>query len=166
MKSQINIAEGHKQTVIFDGQGGAEQIILEAKALVEAIKQIGDAMIDENGNINQNALKIRITENYLDTISNIYKEVKIVGLPESNGSDSSNPLSPENIATAMIMFKQVTGKESIGDLSTSDIQNIQSQIGSLKKGLDEVNRGGSGSQRSGNSYDDDSVRYLDSQTLY
>ena len=64
-------------------------------------------MIDDNGNINQNALKIRITENYLDTLSKIYKEVKIVGLPSSSGaaSDSSNPLSAENIATAMVMFK-------------------------------------------------------------
>ena len=52
MRSQINIAEGLKQTVIYDGQGGAEQIILEAKALVEAIKQIGDAMIDESGKMN------------------------------------------------------------------------------------------------------------------
>ena len=121
-------------------------------------------MIDSNGNINTNALKIRITENYLDTVSKIYKEVKIVGLPSSSGgaNDSSNPLSPENIATAMIMFKQVTGKENIGELSTSDIQNIQSQIGSLKKGLDEVNRGSQGSQRSGMGYDEESVRYLDS----
>ena len=121
-------------------------------------------MIDANGNINTNALKIRITENYLDTVSKIYKEVKIVGLPSSSGAgnDSSNPLSPENIATAMIMFKQVTGKDNMGELSTSDIQNIQTQIGSLKKGLDEVNKGTHGSQRSTMGYDDDSVRYLDS----
>lgn len=109
MRSQINIAEGHKQTIIFDGEGGAEKIILEAKALVEAIKQIGDAMIDENGRMNQNALKIRITDNYLETLTKIYSEVKIVGLPSNSGSnggsDSNNPLSAENIATAMVMFK-------------------------------------------------------------
>ena len=64
-------------------------------------------MIDDKGNINQNALKIRITDNYLETLSKIYKEVKIVGLPSGSGaaSDSSNPLSAENIATAMVMFK-------------------------------------------------------------
>ena len=74
--------------------------------MVEAIKQIGDAMIDENGRMNQNALKIRITEQYLDTLGRIYSEAKIVGLPPSNGSsDSNNPLSAENIATAMVMFK-------------------------------------------------------------
>ena len=37
-------------------------------------------MIDENGNVNQNALKLRITDNYLETLSRIYSEVKIVGL--------------------------------------------------------------------------------------
>ena len=82
---------------------------------MEAIRNIGDAMIDENGNVNQNALKLRITDNYLETLSRIYSEVKIVGLPESNSSnDSSNPLSPENIATAMVLFKHITGKDSIG----------------------------------------------------
>jgi len=78
-------------------------------------------MIDENGVMNQNALKISITQKYLDTLSRIYAEVKIVGLPSDANSDPSNPLSPENIATAMIMFKQVTGKDSIGELSASDI---------------------------------------------
>ena len=43
-------------------------------------------MIDENGKMNQNALKIRITENYLDTLGRIYNEVKIVSLPSGNSS--------------------------------------------------------------------------------
>jgi hypothetical protein len=38
-------------------------------------------MVDEFGQVNSNALKVRITESYLDALSKIYGEVKIVGLP-------------------------------------------------------------------------------------
>jgi len=67
--------------VIYEGQGGAEKILMEAKALVQSIKQIGDGMIDEDGQVNQNALKIRITDNYLEALGKIYSEVKVLGLP-------------------------------------------------------------------------------------
>lgn len=76
-------------------------------------------MVDEKGRVNQNALKMRITDNYLDALTKIYKEVKIVGLPSSakGGSSSSDPLSAENIATALALFKHVTGK----DLGTQEL---------------------------------------------
>lgn len=123
-------------------------------------------MIDEHGKVNQNALQMKITDNYLDTISRVYKEVKIVGLPSSSGggSGSGDPLSAENIATALALYKHVTGKDlGNGELSAGDIHTIQSQIGNLKSGLDEMNKKGTGS---GASKDGDRVRYLDSQTLY
>ena len=47
MLSQINISDGKKQAVIFEGEGDAERVILEAKALVKAVQQIGGAMVDE-----------------------------------------------------------------------------------------------------------------------
>ena len=122
-------------------------------------------MIDENGNVNQNALKLRITDNYLETLSRIYSEVKIVGLPEPSASgDSSNPLSPENIATAMVLFKQITGKDNIGQMSAADIQGIQKEMSNLKSGLDDVNK--NVKNQSGGVGLEDKVRYLDSKTLF
>ena len=51
-----------------------------------------------------------MTESYLDALRKIYNEVKIVGLPQSSGSASkSDPLGPENIATAMVMYQHVMG---------------------------------------------------------
>jgi len=38
-------------------------------------------MIDDDGATNKNALKIRITDAYLEALKKIYKEVRIVGLP-------------------------------------------------------------------------------------
>ena len=84
-------------------------------------------MVDETGHVNQNALKMRITDNYLQTLNKIFKEVKIVGLPSSKGgsSSSSDPLSPENIATALALFKHVTGKDiSSEGLSAQDVHGI------------------------------------------
>lgn len=166
MQSQINQAEGHKQSVIFEGQGGAEKIVLEAKALTEAIRNIGDAMIDEDGATNKNALKIRITDAYLEALKKIYKEVKIVGLPCGGNQEasSSNALSPENMATAMVMYKQIIGGGQIGggDMSSADISALQAQISTLKSGLENVDSRNS----SKNAGDGDKVRYLDSKTLY
>ena len=114
MRSLINLAEGQKQSVIFEGQGGAEKILMEAKALVESIRQIGDGMIDADGKINQNALKIRITDNYLEALSRIYNEVKVLGLPGGRGgasvNESGNPLSAETLATAMVLSNHISGK--------------------------------------------------------
>ena len=121
--------------------------------------------MDENGNVNQNALKLRITDNYLETLSRIYSEVKIVGLPEpSANGDSSNPLSAENIATAMVLFKQITGKDNIGQMSAADIHGIQKEMSSLKSGLDDVNK--NVKNQTGGQGLEDKVRYLDSKTLF
>ena len=110
---------------------------------------------------------MRITDQYLDTLNSVYEKVKIVGLPSTpqGGSSSSDPLSAENIATALALFKHVTGKEiSNGELNAGDIHTIQTQIGNLKSGLDEMNKKSSGSGTS--KADEDRVRYLDSKTLY
>lgn len=92
---------------------------------MQAIQQIGGAMIDENGEVNSNALKVRITEQYLDTLSKIYKEVKLVGLPAGSGSSGDGPLSAENIATAMVMFQHVSQKGGSGSISSQDLSHLQ-----------------------------------------
>lgn len=85
-------------------------------------------MVDENGQVNSNALKVRITEQYLDTLSKIYKEVKLVGLPagggSSSGSGSEGSLSAENIATAMVMFQHVSQNGGSGSMSSQDLSNL------------------------------------------
>ena len=68
-------------------------------------------MVDESGKMNVNALRIRITDSYVETLSRIYDEVKLVGIPAqasgAGSADSGNPLSTENLATAMVMLKHV-----------------------------------------------------------
>jgi len=105
------------------------------------MQNIGDAMLDVNGKPNQNALKIRITDAYLDTLSQIYDKVKIVGIPGgSQAGGNSNPLSAENIATAMVMFKQVNSGSGGSDPSGPELQNMQAQISAMMKGLNNLSQ--------------------------
>ena len=86
-------------------------------------------MIDADGKINQNALKIRITDNYLEALSRIYNEVKVLGLPGGRGgssvSESGNPLSAETLATAMVLSNHISGKSGgSGQLSSAEVQTL------------------------------------------
>ena len=88
-------------------------------------------MLDVSGQVNSNALKVRITEQYLETLSKIYKEVKLVGLPSGSSSASSgnkDPLSAESIATAMVMFQHLgNSKGGPGSaLSSQELSSLQS----------------------------------------
>ena len=100
-------------------------------------------MVDEKGVVNSNALKVRITDNYLDALRKIYHEVKIVGLPTSKfgGTGTSDTLSPENIATAMVMYQHVMGGKggsSGGSLSPDDVTILQQQVSQLTSAVSEV----------------------------
>ena len=113
--SKINRAQGDKQEQIFEGQASAEEILLEAQALVESIKQIGNSIKDEDGNIGKNATQLKITENYLKALQEIYSKVKIIGLPvgagEANSNGSMSSQFTESLATALVMSKHVNGGE-------------------------------------------------------
>ena len=61
-QSKINIAEGEKQAMILDGEGAAEKITQEARSIVESLRNIGDALLNDRGVLKDNALKLRLTE--------------------------------------------------------------------------------------------------------
>ena len=136
MQSEINIAEGLKQTIIYEGQSGAEKILLEAKALVQAIKEIGNALISDDGRVNANAMKLRLTDTYLETLNRVYSEVKLVGLPKGGAAgDASGGMNAETLATAIVLSKHISGGAGPGsdqkgtqgpDMSGENVQALQS----------------------------------------
>ena len=75
-------------------------------------------------------------------------------------------MSAENIATAMVMFKQVSGSNGGGDFSKTELSSMQSQISQIMNGLNQLDKTVQSGSSSGNSADMDKVRYLDSKTLY
>ena len=117
-QSQINEAEGIKQSLILQGEGEAERILQEARSLTEAIRNLGDSIQGTGGHIYQNAMKLRITEQYLSAMQDIYGSVKIVGLPESFGQDKASSggnggqdLTKE-IVKAMLVAKETVGGQT------------------------------------------------------
>ena len=121
-QSQVNIAEGEKAALVLQGEGAAENITQEARSIVESLQNIGDSILDAKGKLNENALKLRLTEQYLVALGDIYKEAKIVGLPESSEESGSgqNPFATENVATAIALYKHIMGPG--GEMTPQEIQ--------------------------------------------
>ena len=59
--------------------------------------------------MNRNALRLRLTDAYLDTLSKVYEEVKLVGLPRSGASGSDSGMNAEALATAIVLSNHVGG---------------------------------------------------------
>ena len=75
-QSKINIAEGEKQAMILDGEGAAEKITQEARSIVESLRNIGDALLNDRGVLNDNALKLRLTEARVETDAETESEAR------------------------------------------------------------------------------------------
>lgn len=85
--SAINAAIGIKQSLILEGEGQAQQILQEARSIVESLDQIASALEGEDGNLNEGALRLRLSQQYVSALSKIYDEAKIIALPQdSSGS--------------------------------------------------------------------------------
>lgn len=163
-QSKINIAEGEKQAMILDGEGAAEKITQEALSIVESLRNIGDALLNDRGVLNDNALKLRLTEQYLSTLGEVYKEAKIVGLPESTPGSNGNPFSTENVATSIALYKHIMGSGAAGvDMSAADIQKMTQSVQKLSS---EVEAAKLTSQSASRSTEPTKYTYLDDKALY
>ena len=125
----------------------------------------------EDGSVNKNALRLRLTDAYLDTLKKVYQEVKLVGLPRSGGgSGSEGGMSAEALATAIVLSNHIGGTAggsgSTGDAgaaaagNSQDVQALQRQISSLTDSLHQISSATTGKQAR------DSVHYLDNKILH
>ncbi|MFB6272921.1 MAG: SPFH domain-containing protein [Salinibacter sp.] len=74
----INQSEGEKQRRINEAEGRAEEIEALAEATAEAIERVAEAVSSPGG---EEAVKLRLAEQYLDTIAKLGKEENEVLLP-------------------------------------------------------------------------------------
>lgn len=59
--------------------------------------------------MNRNALRLRLTDAYLDTLKKVYQTVKLVGLPRSGSGGSDGGMSAEALATAIVLSNHLGG---------------------------------------------------------
>ena len=82
MISKINIAEGIKREAILEGEGAAAKILQEANSLCEALDTIADSIVTAKGN---NALKLRLSEQYMQTLRSVLRKTNVLLVPETQG---------------------------------------------------------------------------------
>lgn len=104
----INIAEGDKSAAILAGEGIATKVMQEARAIVQALTNIAKSIEQDDKMI---ALKLKLTEKYLEAMSDILEESKVVVLPPSK--DSGQSLTRQ-IATGLQLYKNIMDHPSAG----------------------------------------------------
>lgn len=75
------MAEGYKQSKVLEGQGKAQQISQEARSVVETLRNIG-ASLKTEGVLSEEALKLRLSEQYIKSLNQIFESANIVVLPK------------------------------------------------------------------------------------
>ena len=104
MQSRINIAEGVKREAVLEGEGQAQAILQEAKSLCESLDSIAFAVNQSKEGVAGQALKLRLTEQYLDALGSILGKSNVLMVPE-NPSKNDNLASPQTIASMVQVYK-------------------------------------------------------------
>ncbi|KAH7441972.1 hypothetical protein KP509_03G064400 [Ceratopteris richardii] len=97
-QSNVNIADGNRSAVILRAEGEGRSIIIKAEATARGIRQIAEAIKESGG---QEAVALRIAEQYMDAFSNIAREGTTMLLP----ANASDPASM--VAQALSIYKSV-----------------------------------------------------------
>ncbi len=106
-ESKINIAEGIKQAAILEGQGGASKILQEARGICESLERISNAIESGPNGKGQDALRLKLTEQYIQALNDILAHSKILMIPGESGN--SNGVNTKTVATALTLFKSIMG---------------------------------------------------------
>jgi hypothetical protein len=162
MISKINIAEGIKREAILNGEGEAAKISQEALSLCEALGSISMASQGDGGN---NALRMRLSEQYMDALQDILVRANVVMVPDDHGS-SDNLTSAKNIAQVMTMYKSIIGgggdPKAVQEMASLGGNNELSSL--LNKIINDVD--GLKQQQGSNKGGSDRFKYLDDRSLY
>ena len=85
MRSKINIAEGIRAKHLLEGEGEAQKILQEANSLCESLRSIGDTIEASKVGGDSKALRLRLSEQYLEALSEILQESNVLMTPKEGG---------------------------------------------------------------------------------
>lgn len=129
-QSAINIAEGQKQSTILASEaekmkainiasGNAESILLNARASAEGIEAIANS-IDRNGQSAQDAVSLRVAEQYVSAYGQLAKKGTSIIVPGGTGDMGSM------IASAMGIYKTISTGQATQESSNANQGAIES----------------------------------------
>lgn len=113
MQSQINVAEGEKQSSILKGDGEALKILQEARGITESLKTIGDALKDNKASY---AMKLKLCESYVHALTQILDNTNTLMLPQGDKADILS-----TVAAGLSLFKHQMGYTSEPKAQHDDI---------------------------------------------
>jgi regulator of protease activity HflC (stomatin/prohibitin superfamily) len=156
----INIAEGDKSAAILKGEGVAIKIMQEARAIVEALANISSSIEQDDKMV---ALKLKLTEKYLEAMNDILHESNIIVLPPSSGgSDMTN-----SIATGLELYKKIMNNPSTANAAKalSGGSETYDEVNQRLKQLNEERKKMTDSQKQ-QSGSNPKYEFMDDKILY
>ena len=79
--------------------------------MVETLKNVGSSIIQADGSLSKEALHLRLSEQYVQTMYLIFKNANAIVLPEETHArmQSGQPLDSDFIRSAFAQFKSLLG---------------------------------------------------------
>jgi regulator of protease activity HflC (stomatin/prohibitin superfamily) len=109
-QSVINIAEGQRQSVVLKAQGDAQATLARARATARGVSLLAESVRGSGG---QQAVSLRIAEQYVSAFSKLAKKSNTILLPSS----ASDPASM--VAQAMAIYDKVVKNPSLSSSPSS-----------------------------------------------
>ena len=155
--SAINKALGTKQSLILQGEGAAQQITQEARGIVSSLEEIAAALRRSDGTMNESALRLRLSQQYIGALNKIYAESKFIVLPQSSGASGQANNQTDAIITALALFKQFElGGSSNAQMDPTLLNGIKDQLRSFEQRLVDTPKDEQRKQ----------IRFFDDKALY
>lgn len=131
---EINIAEGKRQSSILKAEGEAQAVILKANSVAESIKTITLAVNLKGGD---NAVKMKLIEEYVETFSKLAEVNNTVIIPENNEISSIvaqalsvfNRLSPSKPVETIQIPRQSSGKKHSSGINDPVLASTDEVLG-------------------------------------
>ena len=165
MMSRINIAEGIKREAVLEGEGQSQAILQEAKSLCESLNTIAFSIKHSEQHGSGKALKLRLSEQYLDALKSILSKSNVLMVPEGKGG-SDNLASPKTIASTIQLYKQIMGGNQAQSEHLSQVMGSGSDevLRRIVQDLDDIKMQQSGQITKGKK--ENQFKYLDDKSLY
>ena len=155
----INIAQGDKSAAVLEGEGQANKILQEARAIVEALENISKSIEKDDKMV---ALKLKLTERYLEAMSDILNKSKILVLPEDS---NMKQLTTGQIATGLQLYNDIVGNSSTGQKArglmsdSADYIDINEKLDRLRAERQQMMQDNKTAEASKYEFMDDKILY-------
>ena len=164
-ESKINIAEGIKQAAILEGQGAASKILQEARGICESLERISSAIDSEEGGKGQDALRLKLTEQYIEALNDILSHAKVLMIPAESGN-AGGEWNNQKIATSLTLFKSILGAGGPAMLQAGRPQpDLLSEVQKKISQLEQISSSG-GNKSSNQTKSTPRYQYHDDKALY